>query len=50
MCMAPLARGRMFGRSDLAKMAEDEPRKKGPWLVGLYVGDEILPSYIGIIS
>ena len=24
-----------------------EPRKKGSWLVGL--GDEILPSYIGII-
>jgi len=26
MCMAPLARGRMFGRSDLAKMAEEMGR------------------------
>ena len=26
MCMAPLARGRMFGRSDLAKMAQDMSR------------------------
>ena len=24
--------------------------EKGPWLVGLYYRDEILPSYIGIIS
>ena len=24
--------------------------KKGPWLVGGFVGDEILPRYIGIIS
>ena len=23
--------------------------KKGPWLVGVYIGDEKLPSYIGII-
>ena len=29
-----------------------EPRKKGPWLGWVwlgYIGDEILPSYIGII-
>ena len=25
-----------------------EPRKKGPWLVG-YIGDDKLPSYIGIL-
>ena len=30
MCMAPLARGRMFGRSDLAKMAQD---RGGGWKV-----------------
>ena len=29
MCMAPLARGRMFGRSDLAKMAEDPLVERG---------------------
>ena len=29
MCMAPLARGRMFGRSDLAKMAEDPSLREG---------------------
>ena len=25
-------------------------RGKGPWLFRVYVGDEILPSYIGVIS
>ena len=26
-----------------------EPRKKGPWLGQGYIGDEKLPSYMGII-
>ena len=24
--------------------------KKGPWLFRVYIGDKILPSYVGIIS
>jgi len=31
-------------------LARDLSGKKAPWLLGLVLGDEILPSYVGIIS